>query len=57
MQAFEKAGINKMLFIIVTNDGAMFLFFFFVKAYVCYYLFFVHWQITRHAFYLNRSMK
>ena len=37
-----------MLFIVVTNDEALI----FVKAYACYYLFLVHWQITRHAFYV-----
>ena len=53
MQKFEKAGYKLMLFIIVTNDEA----FIFVKTYACYYLFLVHWRITRHAFYLNRLMK
>ena len=53
MQKFETAGYKKMLFIIVTNDEA----FAFVKAYACYYLFLVHWRVTRHAFYLNRAMK
>ena len=35
-----------MFFIIVTNNEA---FFVCVKAYACYYHFFVHWRITRHA--------
>ena len=53
MQTFEKAGYKQILFIIGTNDAA----FIFVKAYACYYLFLVHWRITRHAFYLYRAMK
>ena len=42
-----------MLLIIGTNDEA----FNFVIAYACYYLFLVHWWITKHALYLYRAMK
>ena len=53
METFEKVGYKYILFNIVTNDEV----FIFVKAYACYYLFLVHWQITRHAFYLCRAMQ